>query len=543
MGSITHPSSKPWEAVAEVSRQILRDSISKKWVLHRLPEGKDAGNVVQFLDQCGILSAEELDMTRSNVQRLLVKYKSGDWTAEAVTTAFSKRATVGNQLLNFATEFLAESALEQARALDLHFQKTGNLIGPLHGIPISVKEHVAIGGRICHASFVSKISNIALEDAHIVKLLKNAGAIIHLRTNQPQSLMHLDCDNNITGMTLNPLNPLLSPGGSSGGEGAAVGSGCSVIGVGTDIGGSVRVPASFCNAYGFKPTALRNPSLGLVGVLGGQESIRGCVGPLARDMGDLIRFEKAVLDQEPWDTETSLLPLSWKEVKLSPGELTVGILSDDGLVRPHPPVRRALLEAEKRLAAAGINAIPFSPLDHARGWEIVRKLYFPDGGERIRQALASSGEPLLPLTEHALSFSAPKPLTISDNWDLNLEREKYRREYHALMKARGVDVLLCPAYPGVGALQGQAKYWNYTSIWNVLDQPAVTFPSGVVANRTKDIPDADFQPRSEIEAREWDAYDRDLFDGVPVSVQLVGKHHQDEELLAAARLVEAALRE
>jgi amidase len=131
-------------------------------------------------------------------------------------------------------------------------------------------------------------------------------------------------------MTLNPYHRLLSPGGSSGGEGAAIGFRCSVLGVGTDIGGSVRIPASFCNAYGFKPTALRNPSLGLVGIMGGQESIRGCVGPLANCLGDLIRFEKAIMNQKPWETETILVPLDWRNVDVSKDTLTVGIMFSDG---------------------------------------------------------------------------------------------------------------------------------------------------------------------------------------------------------------------
>lgn len=133
-------------------------------------------------------------------------------------------------------------------------------------------------------------------------------------------------------MTLNPYHRLLSPGGSSGGEGVSLGFRCSVLDVGTDIGGSVRIPASFCNTYGFKPTALRNPSLGLVGAMGGQESIRGCVGPLANSIDDLISFEKAIMEQAPWDTETILVPLGWKDPTISKESLTVGIMLDDGYV-------------------------------------------------------------------------------------------------------------------------------------------------------------------------------------------------------------------
>ncbi|VUC29703.1 unnamed protein product [Clonostachys rosea] len=528
--------STSWEDTAEVCRKILRDSIPKQWAMNAEDlQTKDIVNANDFLDNSGILSTEELEMTRSTVKGLLAKYASGTWTVEAVATAFLKRATVANQLLNFATEFLTESALEGAKALDKHFQENKTLVGPLHGVPISIKarqarsmfEHIAVGGKICNASFVSKIGNIPADDAHIVQLLKRAGAIVPFRTNQPQSLMHLDCNNNITGMTKNPLNPTLSPGGSSGGEGAAVGSRCSVLGVGTDIGGYVQNPASYCDAYGFKPTALRNPALGLNGAMGGQESIRGCVGPLSKSMDDLVRFEKALLDQKPWDLETTLVPLAWRDVKVTKDSLTVGIIVDDG----------ALAIAEEKLKAAGIKVKHFAPYDHARGWDIVSRLYFADGGERVHAALDASGEPMLPLTQQALNW----PLTITQNWELNFEREKYRREYHALMKERGVDVILCPAYVGVGALQGQTRHWHYTAIWNILDQPAVSFPSGVVTDKAKDPRITDFKPRSEEDAAEMAAYDPELYHGIPISIQLAGKHHQDEELLDAAKLVEEAL--
>lgn len=131
-------------------------------------------------------------------------------------------------------------------------------------------------------------------------------------------------------MTLNPYDRRLSPGGSSGGEGASVAFRCSVIGVGTDIGGSIRVPAAFCNVYGFKPTALRNPGHGLRGFYGGQESVRGCLGPLAQTLGDLVQFQKAVLEQGPWESDPSLMPLGWRDLDLSPPCLKFGIMLDDG---------------------------------------------------------------------------------------------------------------------------------------------------------------------------------------------------------------------
>ncbi|KAJ3546107.1 hypothetical protein NM208_g2170 [Fusarium decemcellulare] len=528
-----------WQLKAQISRDVLQDSIDKTCLLgvDELP-GVEVRDVNKWLQFSGHLTPLEWEMTSQDIRGLLDRYKTGDWSVEQVTRAFLKRATIGHQILNYATEFLSETALGAARHLDDHFRQSGQLKGPLHGVPVSVKEHVAIGGRICHASFVSKIDNTAFEDAHIVKLLKKAGAVIHVRTNQPQSIMHLDCSNNITGTTLNPLDRRLSPGGSSGGEGAALSFGCSMLGVGTDIGGSVRVPAAFCGVYGFKPTSLRNPSFGLVGVMGGQESIRGCVGPLARNMKDLAIFEKAILDQKPWEFDTVLVPLPWRQPSLRLKDLTVGLMMDDGNVRLHPPIRLALMEAEKRLVSKSVKVVRWQLYKHAEGWDIVRQLYFPEGGQRVREAIAHSGEPMLPLTSWALSRATDKSLTIVENWSLNLRRDRLRREYHRAMAAQGVDVILCPVYHGVGAVLGETKYWQYTSIWNILDQPAVSFPIGHYANTSETCSTSKDNPLSAEDEAEQNNYDLEMHHGLPISLQLVGKRHQDEELLVAAGLVE-----
>lgn len=123
----------------------------------------------------------------------------------------------------------------------------------------------------------------------------------------------------------------------------------------------------------------------------------------------------------------------------------------------------------------------------------------------MRDALKASGEPILPLTEHVLSFVNPKGLTVQDNWELNSRRDKYRVEYQALMKSQGVDVILCPTYAGVGVLQGQPKCWTYSSIWNVLDHPAAVFPSGLRVDKRVDTFDSDYKPRSAEDEREWKA--------------------------------------
>lgn len=224
---------------------------------------------------------------------------------------------------------MSADAISQARALDAYFAKHGKLIGPLHGVPISTKEHVWHKGRIANGGYVALVDNVVPEDSHLVQLAKKAGAVFHLRTNEPQTLMAGEANNNIYGQTLNGNNLKLSPGGSSGGEGASISSHSAAIGLGTDIGGSIRIPAAFTGVYGFRPSATRMPYDGIELPGAGAESIRCVIGPLARSIDDIELMMKTTLDQKPWDVEVSLVPLPWRDVKSSK-DITVGIMWSDG---------------------------------------------------------------------------------------------------------------------------------------------------------------------------------------------------------------------
>lgn len=179
-----------WETKARISRDILEKSIQKQWLL---PNDKllspDRTNVLNVPRESGILTERELEITMTDATGLVEIMANGTWTAEEVTIAFLKRATIGHQLLNYATEFMAEEAISQARNLDTYFQSTGKVVGPLHGVPISTKEMVSFKDRILHTGYVSWISNVAPQDALIVRILRKAGAIFHVRTNLPQTCM------------------------------------------------------------------------------------------------------------------------------------------------------------------------------------------------------------------------------------------------------------------------------------------------------------------------------------------------------------------
>ncbi|KAJ5580029.1 uncharacterized protein N7459_006014 [Penicillium hispanicum] len=537
-----------WQHQAQKGRDILHNSVPKQWLLpaDQLPPAAQK-NVLDFPRQSGLLSERELTITDMSATQLVSEMGTGKLSAEEVVVAFLKRAVLGHQLLNFATEFMAEEAIARAKELDTYYQQTGKLVGPLHGVPISVKEHIGFKNRTCNTGFVAWVDKVATEDAYLVQLLANAGAVFHVRTNQPQTLMHLCCSNNITGTTLNPHNRTLTPGGSSGGEGASMGFRCSPLGIGTDIGGSIRCPAAFCGVYGFRPTAMRNPMLGIQVACIGQETIHGVVGPMASSsLEDLELFQKAMLEQEPWDTETSLVPVPWKSVAPT-RDMTVAIMWDDGCVRPHPPITRALRLAKESLFAAGIKVVDWEPYKHDHGWHIISSLYYPDAASLQRQMLRESGEPARPLSDWAFSYSRATPLTHPEAWELQCQRDSYRDEYHALLKSRGVDFIISPTYPAAAAVMGESHYWNYTAIWNVLDLPSAVFPTGLTVDPTLDAlaeQDKSYKPRSEVDEREWLKYPGpERYEGAPVALQIAGRHFKDEETLAAAKLVEELIKD
>ncbi|KAL8369757.1 hypothetical protein RB595_000206 [Gaeumannomyces hyphopodioides] len=530
---------RSWEEKSARCRDILAQSLNQDWLLpkDRLPPSTQR-NVVGFIESCGALSARELEITARDGHDLVAEMAAGRLSAVETTTAFLKRAHVAHQLVNFATEFLVQDALQTARELDAHFAATGKLKGPLHGLPISVKEHIALKGRIVHSSYVAWADNVMKEDALIITLARNAGAVIHVRTNIPQTVMMIDCANPIYGETVNPHNRDLTPGGSSGGEGASLGLRCAALGMGTDVGGSVRVPAAFCGAYGLKTTSLRNPYGGITLPGLGQESIRCVVSPLANSVRDLELFERAILEQEPWELETSCPPIPWKKAEpVVPSKVTIGVMWDDDIAHPHPPVTRALKKAVAAAKAAGFNVVDWQPYEHQQCLDILKELYFPDAAATQRDLLAEGGEPISAITKWTLETAPAKPLTLADTWALNLRRDEYRDAYYRLVRERGVDVILCPAYVGAAAKCGTGQHILYTALWNMLDYPSVTFQTGVSVDPAVDVVDAAYKPRSPHDEAEYRKYVPETFAGAPIALQLAGKRYRDETTLAIAAVL------
>lgn len=352
-----------WEAAAAQKRDSILASFPKGF--HRIdeiPSRDKLREISNYVD--GFLSPEEVSITHSSVPDILKQTTSGGWKAYAVTLAFCKRAALAHQLTNCLHEAFFSAALSDAEALDADFAKTGRPKGPLHGLPVSLKDQFHVRGVGTTLGFVGWIdtfegrkdpSKEKKVESTMAQLLREAGAVLFCKTATPQASQSIVSENNIIDYVWNPNNRLLSAGGSSGGEGALVSARGSPLGVATDIAASVRVPANYNGLWGLCTSVGRLPFRGAALALDGQEALKFTPGPVARHLEGCKVFMKAVLGTKPWESDPECVDLPWREdiasSVLEGGKLTFGVFKDSGIVRVLPPIQRAidrLVEALKK---------------------------------------------------------------------------------------------------------------------------------------------------------------------------------------------------
>lgn len=262
------------------------------------------------------------------------------------------------------TEVLFEEGLKRAKHLDDHLERTGKVVGPLHGLPISLKDcyvtppHPSSIGLAFYAN--SDTGNEA--SSTVVELLHDMGAILYVKTNTPTGMLMPESINNIWGETRNPIHKKLTPGGSSGGEGALVAMRASPLGLGTDIAGSVRIPSGFCHLYGLKASSGRFPTWGVRSSIPGQDIIPSISGPMARDFKTVKLFAETLLSKEatPWIRDPKTLPIPWRKDIIQPKDRPLRLAfmpCSDGFVTCYPPVERALKMVRKTLVNAGHEVV------------------------------------------------------------------------------------------------------------------------------------------------------------------------------------------
>ncbi|GEM12727.1 fatty-acid amide hydrolase [Rhodotorula toruloides] len=489
------------------------------------------------LASSGVLSEDELRIVHSDATAIVDKLQRGEWSAVAVVTAFCKSAAIAQQLYRCCTELFFDRALERARELDDHFSKTGEPVGPLHGLPISLKDQHELKGMRNTIGFVSWLDKVADADGPIGAALQADGAVLYVKSNVPTSLFASDTVNPIWGRCLNPLNRRRGPG------------------LGSDIAGPVRIPAAMCGVYGFKPSFGRLPFLSGKGVGGGAEFIYPVWGPLARSIPDLELLMRSVISSEPWKIDPTCVPMPWTPVSLD-RPLRIGVLRDNGMVRPHPPIRRMLDETVSKLRAAGHEVIDWdvAPL-HVQAHRIGFAFLFQDGGAALRAELKDETPlPVIYTGKPGSELSTDEMLHFY--WQMFGLRIEYRQRWNAL----NLDAVICPVASHAAAPHDDYNDWTHTLPWNVLQYCALAMPVTKIEEVDMDVSEEyrKEEPRKVEVFREglkkvrgeeenramWldDNLRRDSL-GLPLSLQVVAPSYLDEQCIAVASVIEKVLKQ
>uniref|UniRef100_L2FRK7 Fatty-acid amide hydrolase n=1 Tax=Colletotrichum fructicola (strain Nara gc5) TaxID=1213859 RepID=L2FRK7_COLFN len=533
----------PWVPIARRKQAERAARIPAKWhipasVIPRDPPHLRDGpqNVLSVPRQ--FLSGLEISITEGyTIERLVKAISSRAFTAVQVAEAFCHRAAFAQQLTNCLTEPLFDAALERAAFLDRYLSDNGKPIGPLHGLPVSVKDTFNVTGVDSSMGLASLCHKPATENAPLVNLLLSLGCVIIAKTNIPQTLASLDSVNNVFGRTMNPINRLCTAGGSSGGEGVLVAMKGSMIGIGTDIGGP--------GATAFT----------------GSSHLTGACRTAGKSVEDIDTLLREIMPRaSSWGEDC--MPTPWsptpRSMKASGsgknGELVIGVLRGDGNCVIHPPIANVLDEVAASLAhTANIKVVPLHiPKALTVAQSVMNKLMGVDGSVPMLDMIEATGEPLVPWTAARIKRGQPQPLTRVA--EIQAQRSQIEREMLKIWveddeygrRTQRVDAIVCPLAPHpVPPIEGYNAV-GLTSSWVLLDYPAGTVP-------VRNVEESDLElgkPQDGKAISSWDERNRELWDetkidrrlylGTPLSVQIVVPRLQDEKLVEVMGLVDAA---
>ena len=392
-------------------------------------------------------------------------------------------------------------------------------LGPLHGVPISIKSSIDVAGMRCEAGSKLRAGHIAETDAPLVQRLGKAGAIVLGVTNTPELLMAWETDNLLYGRTNNPWDLARTAGGSSGGEAAAIASGCSTGGVGSDGGGSIRVPAHFCGICGLKPTPGRIPASGHFPQSVGPFALLGVVGPVARTVRDLKILFEVMQGPDIGDPSSAPIPVHWSRVeKLK--KIRIAYFEDDGRTPVTFETRAAVRRAAHALCSAGFEVEPFRPEGLERSRQLWWKFFGVAGGMVLGPMTRGHESELSPIFKQFNEFASAEPphtgQSLLDSW---IDRDLVRMQIFEQMEK--FPVLLCPVASIPAFRHGERQWqidgktveyldaWSYCEWFNLLGMPAATVPVSRSA------------------------------EGLPIGVQIAARPWQEELVLEIAEVLQA----
>jgi amidase len=458
------------------------------------------------------------DLVLEPAVRQLELLRTGATSVAELVEAHIRQIERLNPQLNALVDFDTDKVRKRARK---HDEWRGTRTRrPLFGLPVTVKSSIATRGMRCEIGSLLHKGEIPAHDAVVVARLRAAGALILGTTNCPEFLMAYETDNLMYGRTRNPWDLERTPGGSSGGESAAIAAGMSAAGLGSDSGGSVRIPAHFTGICSLKPTPGRIPGRGHLPPCVGPFSILGAIGPMARTIADVALLFKLLSGHDLTDPASA--PVALREPSLN--ELRsnrIGFFEDEELVPVTPETRAAVQAAAVALREAGFRVEPFRPSTLEALRKLWWKFFVQCGAMFYAPEIRGREDELSPIFNEFLSIAASvSALTAAELLSAWAELDLLRAK--TLVEMRKYPVLLCPVASIPAFRHGERAWivegraveyldaWRHTQWFNALAAPAAVVPVG----------------RSP--------------EGLPIGVQVVARPFEDETALGIAAIVDAA---
>jgi amidase len=415
------------------------------------------------------------DLIFSSATEIARRIREREVSSAEVVEAHLRRSAGVNPALN-AVVALADNAHERAREADAALH-AGELWGPLHGVPMTIKDSFDTAGVVSTWGTVGRREFVPGADATAVARMKAAGAILLGKTNTSEFTMSFYTNNRIFGATRNPYNTERMSGGSSGGAAAIVAAGGSPIDLGTDTGGSVRLPAHYCGIAGIRPTSGRVPRTGHAIPFGGLADLLTQVGPLARRVEDLALALSIISGPDGVDPYVIPMPLGdYRAVDLS--GLRVAYFTDNGVAAPTPETAACVERVAGALAGAGCRVEESRPPGMEQSFDLLRGFLGITGRAGLKMALERAGTSL---DETNLSFVHAAKALGPEELELFLERaDRFRSD--ALAWFQPYDLLVAPVNAGpalpVGEIEDRIADFTYTMTHNLTGWPSAVVRVG-----------------------------------------------------------------
>ena len=514
-----------------------------------------------------------MSILKLSLEELTLALAKGHLTATEVLKAYRSRAELVHHACN-AVAFWISDAEDRARSADDHLRRTGKVLGPLHGVPFTVKDHVMVAQTPITMGMktLQKTGKKSRNDEHLVTVFRSLGAIPFAKSTMSQLGMTIGGGSPAHGDTLNPWDTLRSSGGSSAGEGALIGAGAAPFGIGSDVGGSVRIPAAFCGISALKPTCGR---IATMLTRPGEYFVPATTGVMARTAKDLAMVYSLLLGKQMNEGVPRLPPLPFNEPEFSSTRpLRIGYyLEEYTFPKPCPAVCRAMEEACTRMKALGHEVVEFRP--HRDGvvpremlWDADASFYISTGPYKESKSDSTKTHEdirseVMPWTDSEEAhpdligmFTSKEPYaskhlkhtgslhgSILGYEELYASRDRMREKFYKAWQAADLDVVLCPASatPALHVEEVRNSVHNVitTRVYNLLDMPAgvVTITSVNQYDLSKPYDRGTKDP--DVTRMAHRANEDSL--GLPVAVQVVTLPWKEELCLRAMTELETAM--